>query len=77
MAEVGSRATVAVSNIGKIKTTFQIIALVVLLAFQHGSPFYLHEIGLVCLYIAAVLTLWSMFIYLRAAWPSLSGKNED
>jgi len=77
MAEVGSRAKVAVSNIGKIKTTFQIIALVVLLAFQHGTPYYLHEIGLVCLYIAAVLTLWSMFIYLKAAWPSLSGKNSD
>ncbi len=75
MAEIGSRAKVAVSQIGKIKTTLQIIAIVVLLAFQQGSPFYLHEVGLVCLYAAAVLTLWSMFVYLKAAWPSLSGKN--
>ena len=77
MAELGSRATVSVSSIGKLKTTLQIIAIVVLLWFQRGSPFYLHEIGLVSLYAAAVLTLWSMFIYLKAAWPSLSGKNQN
>ena len=75
MAEVGSRATVAVSMIGKLKTTLQIIAIVVLLAFPKGSPYFLNEIGLVSLYAAAVLTLWSMIIYLKAAWPSLSGKN--
>lgn len=75
MAEVGARAKVAVSMIGKLKTTLQIISIIVLLAFQQGSPFYLHEIGLVCLYAAAVLTLWSMIVYLKAAWPSLSGKN--
>lgn len=75
MAEVGSRATVAVSNIGKIKTTLQIIAVIVLLAFQKGSPYYLYEIGLVCIYAAAILTLWSMILYLKAAWPSLSGKS--
>lgn len=77
MAEVGSRAKVAVSSIGKLKTALQIIAIFVLLWFQKGSAYYLHEIGLVCLYIAAVLTLWSMIIYLKAAWPSLSGKNVD
>lgn len=77
MAEVGSRAKVAVSFIGKLKTTLQIIALVLLLAFQQESPFYLYELGMMCLYTAAVLTLWSMAIYLKAAWPTLSGKSSN
>jgi CDP-diacylglycerol--glycerol-3-phosphate 3-phosphatidyltransferase/cardiolipin synthase len=34
-----------------------------------------HKIGFVLLYVAAILTLWSMFVYLRAAWPSLSGEE--
>ncbi|MFT7561957.1 MAG: CDP-diacylglycerol--glycerol-3-phosphate 3-phosphatidyltransferase [Flavobacteriales bacterium] len=76
MAEVGSRATVAVSALGKIKTTIQIISIVVLLAFQPDSIPWLTQVGLVLLYIAAVLTLWSMFIYIRAAMPSLMGKTE-
>ena len=77
MAEIGSRAKIAVSMIGKVKTTLQIIAIILLLAFQAGSPFYMHEAGLISLYIAAALTLWSMFRYLQAAWPSLSGKNSE
>jgi CDP-diacylglycerol--glycerol-3-phosphate 3-phosphatidyltransferase/cardiolipin synthase len=32
-------------------------------------------LGVVLLYVAAVLTLWSMILYLRAAWPSLSGQT--
>ena len=74
MAELGNRATVSVSVIGKLKTTLQMIAIIILLAFQAGSPFYLHDLGLVSLYLASALTLWSMFVYLKAAWPSLSGK---
>ncbi len=70
MAEIGARATVAVSMIGKIKTTLQIIAIIVLLAFNPSHFPVMKVIGLISLYIAAVLTLWSMFVYLRAAWPS-------
>ncbi len=77
MAEVGSRATVAVSNIGKVKTTLQIIAILLLLAFQKNTSPLLYEVGLVSLYLAAVLTFWSMIVYLKAAWPSLSGKNPE
>ncbi len=77
MAEIGSRKKVAVSTIGKIKTTLQIIAILVLLAFQKDGFPLLHKIGLVSLYLAAALTLWSMLLYLKAAWPSLSGKNSD
>jgi CDP-diacylglycerol--glycerol-3-phosphate 3-phosphatidyltransferase len=65
MAEVGSRASVAVSFIGKIKTTAQMVAIVGLLAFPPGQFWAYVAIGL--LYLAAVLTLWSMVLYLKAA----------
>ncbi|WP_278801676.1 CDP-diacylglycerol--glycerol-3-phosphate 3-phosphatidyltransferase [Marinobacter nauticus] len=69
MAEMGSRASVAVSYIGKIKTTAQMAAIVGLLAFPPGNFWAYVAIGL--LYIAAVLTLWSMVLYLKAAWADL------
>ncbi len=72
MAEIGERAQVAVSVIGKIKTTVQMIALLLLLYHHDIGPFPTHQIGLVLLYIAAALTLWSMTIYLKSAWPVLS-----
>ncbi len=70
MAELGKRTSVAVSFIGKLKTTFQMISIIVLLSDAPGSPAAL--VGMVCLYVAAVLTLWSMFIYVRAAWSDLT-----
>lgn len=70
MAELGKRASVAVSYIGKVKTTMQIIALLVLLGSLQEWH-WLINIGIVCLYIAAALTLWSMVAYLKAAWPDL------
>jgi CDP-diacylglycerol--glycerol-3-phosphate 3-phosphatidyltransferase len=69
MAEVGSRASVAVSYIGKVKTTAQMAAIVGLLAFPPGVM--LSNIALGLLYVAAGLTLWSMGLYLKAAWPDL------
>ncbi|WP_026960578.1 CDP-diacylglycerol--glycerol-3-phosphate 3-phosphatidyltransferase [Aliagarivorans taiwanensis] len=68
MAELGKRSTVAVSNIGKYKTTFQMISLIVLIAQLHPM---LHIVGMVSLWLATGLTLWSMVVYLRAAWPVL------
>lgn len=73
MAEYGARAQVAVSKIGKFKTTAQMVAIVLLILVGTGSPVY--SIGLVLLYVAAALTLWSMLVYLRAAWPSLSSPH--
>lgn len=70
MAEMGKRGMVAVSWIGKIKTALQMVALLVLLAFPPGHLLAL--MGVVTLYVAAMLTLWSMYLYLRAAWPHLS-----
>lgn len=72
MAEVGARAKVAVSAVGKFKTTAQMVAILLLIFRQDlfGLPTY--QLGLALLYLAAVLTLWSMVVYLIAAWPSLS-----
>ncbi|MBZ9537654.1 MULTISPECIES: CDP-diacylglycerol--glycerol-3-phosphate 3-phosphatidyltransferase [Modicisalibacter] len=70
MAEMGKRASVAVSWIGKIKTTLQMVALLLLLATPPGTG--IADIGTVTLYLAALLTLWSMLQYLRAAWPELT-----
>jgi CDP-diacylglycerol--glycerol-3-phosphate 3-phosphatidyltransferase len=71
MAELGKRAAVGVSMIGKVKTTAQMSALLMLLYREPllGLPIY--ELGFICLYIAAVLTLWSMILYLKAAMPIL------
>lgn len=70
MAEMGKRGSVAVSWLGKAKTTLQMIALLLLLAFAPGTDLSL--LGVVTLYIAAFMTLWSMILYLKAAWPHLS-----
>ncbi|MCB1859477.1 MAG: CDP-diacylglycerol--glycerol-3-phosphate 3-phosphatidyltransferase [Gammaproteobacteria bacterium] len=73
MAELGARAKVAVSVIGKIKTAVQIVAIVMLIYRRDlfGLPIY--TIGYVLLYVAAILTLWSMLVYIKAAWPALTG----
>lgn len=70
MAELGKRTSVAVSYIGKVKTAFQIISILVLLAAAPEHSGLLMELGAVLLYLSAVLTLWSMLVYLRAAWPT-------
>jgi len=67
MAETGQRSKVAAAYIGKIKTTVQIFALIFLL---YNKPLWglpIHEMGLVLLAIATVLTLVSMVQYLLAA----------
>lgn len=69
MAGIGSRGSVAVSWVGKLKTTLQMVALLVLLAFTPGTQYA--QLGVAMLYLAALLTLWSMVQYLRAAWPHL------
>ena len=69
MAELGEATSVAVSYIGKVKTAFQMVAITGLLAINPAtSESWLLVLCYVVLYTAAVLTLWSMFIYLKAAW---------
>lgn len=67
MAELGNRTSVAVSYVGKLKTTFQMIAITVLLLNWQS----LETVGYVLMLAAVILTLWSMMIYMKAAWPYL------
>lgn len=71
MAQVKAQSRVSVNTITKVKTSVQMIAIVILLAnpAQLNRPWTI--IGLVLIYIATALTLWSMFIHLRASWASL------
>ncbi|HLF30960.1 MAG TPA: CDP-alcohol phosphatidyltransferase family protein, partial [Xanthomonadales bacterium] len=71
MAELGASSRVSVSIYGKIKTIAQMLALILLLFRDPlwGLPVY--GIGLVLLYVAALLTLWSMCQYIASAWPKL------
>jgi CDP-diacylglycerol--glycerol-3-phosphate 3-phosphatidyltransferase len=72
MAEIGKSRSVAVSFLGKVKTTFQMIALIILLAQPvHFFQGILINLGILLLWLAALLTLWSMVIYLRAAHQEL------
>lgn len=76
MAELGARSSVAVSVYGKIKTIAQMVALPLLI---YAAPFYsipVYGIGLVLLYLAAGLTLVSMYQYLVSAWPKLKEYTE-
>jgi CDP-diacylglycerol--glycerol-3-phosphate 3-phosphatidyltransferase len=76
MAEIGNRTQVTVNQMGKVKTTVQMIAITLLL-YQHDFwivPVF--RVGEVLLYTAAMLTLWSMISYLRAAWPALNGSGK-
>ena len=67
MAELGNRTSVAVSYVGKLKTAFQMIAITVLLLNWES----LETIGYLLMIVSVILTLWSMLIYLKAAWPYL------
>jgi CDP-diacylglycerol---glycerol-3-phosphate 3-phosphatidyltransferase len=72
MAEVGARGKVAVSSIGKWKTIFQMTGLSLMLFRSDVWILPAFELGVYCLVAAAALTLWSMVMYLRAAWPDLT-----
>jgi len=75
MAELGARNVVAVSSFGKLKTILQMVGLGMMLWTYplYGIPIY--EIGMSLLIISAGLTMYSMFIYIRAAWPALQDSD--
>jgi len=75
MAELGAGMRVAVQMVGKIKTSAQMGAIFFLLIHTPLGPFPTYPMGVALLYIAAVLTLWSMIVYLQAAWPVLLGRE--
>ncbi len=62
---------VHVSQMAKWKTAIQMIAIVLLLLHIDILGYSMHETGLVLLWLAAALTLWSGYEYIRDAWPEL------
>ncbi len=76
MAHVGAAASVAVNWLGKLKTVMQMVAIPVLL---YHDPLFgvipVAAIGTLLIYVAAALTVYSMFYYLRLAWPHLNGRE--
>ena len=71
MANLGVGDNVAVSMLGKIKTWVQMVAVALLLLAKPEQE-WLMQIGFVAIYMAALMTIWSMIQYLRLAWPHLS-----
>ena len=77
MAQMGASKSVAVSSIGKIKTAAQMTAIPMLLyAYPLFGVIDTLFVGQRLLDLAAVLTLWSMFYYLRKAWPLIKERPE-
>jgi len=75
MAELGKRSKVAVSSLGKWKTAAQMLALIILLANPPElTPWVVT--GYALLIFSAVLTLWSMLIYVKAASPYFGTETE-
>ncbi len=75
MAELGERGVVAVGSLGKYKTAIQMTAIfIMLLDLVDRSGLYIF--GAISLGVSAALTLWSMVIYLRAAWPRMSAARD-
>jgi len=76
MAQLGKSKSVAVSFLGKIKTASQMIAIPMLLYHENIGSFNSQEMGTWLIYLAAILTLWSMFYYLKAAIPQGLGHDK-
>ena len=77
MATIGERANVKVDITGKIKTTLQMFG-IAFMVYQNdlfGLPIY--TIGFVLLVLAAIMTIWSMIVYLRAAWPFIASDQGE
>ena len=77
MAQVGAHKSVAVSMIGKVKTAAQMVSIPLLLYHAPIDGFDVQMIGTWLIYIAAVLTLWSMGYYMRMAWPHLAEQDRE
>jgi CDP-diacylglycerol--glycerol-3-phosphate 3-phosphatidyltransferase len=75
MAEIGERKKVAVSELGKWKTTVQMLSITLLLFGLDLWKETLRPAGQLLLALAAALTLWSMILYLRAALPTLTTED--
>ena len=77
MAQLGQHKSIAVAFIGKVKTVAQMTAIIALLLWEDvipgvSTPF----VGTFALWVAAILTLWSMFHYLKLAAPHIGGRGD-
>ncbi len=72
MAELGKRASLAVTMVAKLKTVIQMAALFTLLIYRESYPDWIAYLGALLLYVAAFLTLWTMLVYMKSAWKGLT-----
>ncbi len=75
MAQIGASKSVAVHMIGKLKTVAQMVAIPFLLF--DGVLFGVvntHQWGVFLIWVAAVLTVWSMVYYLQKALPEIRAR---
>ena len=77
MAKIGASKSVAVSMLGKIKTTAQMMAIPLLLYHVPINGIDTLRVGNWLIWIAALLTLWSMGYYLHMAWPEIAKRSGD
>lgn len=77
MAEMGKKTSVAVSYMAKVKTLLQMVSVALLLLYcpRCGHDYKLLIFGVILLYFSAGMTLWSMYMYLKAAWPDLTTRD--
>ena len=71
MATIGESATVKVQFSGKLKTTFQMFGIAFMVWQKPIFGIDIYRVGYILLILAAILTIYSMFAYLKAAWPSM------
>ena len=77
MAELGAGKSVAVAFAGKLKTVAQMTAIIALLLYEPLIPGVSTPLlGTIALWIAVILTLWSMVHYLRKAAPYLTADRK-
>ena len=72
LAESGKNVGLKVTTVAKVKTTLQMIAMVLLLLYTPNSSASLLVFGTMMLYVAVILTLWSMMEYIKIALPDLT-----
>jgi CDP-diacylglycerol--glycerol-3-phosphate 3-phosphatidyltransferase/cardiolipin synthase len=77
MAQLGNSKSIAVSMLGKVKTSFQMLAIVLLLYHEPLLGISTEKMGTLLIYLAALLTLWSMVYYLMLAMPQITKKTQE
>ena len=77
MAQIGAHKSVAVSMLGKVKTTAQMLSIPMLLFYSPVAGLDIVNAGTWLIYIAAALTLWSMGYYMRMAWPEIVKREKN